>query len=203
MGGNEPRAEVLAVEPMVRTLDPSQRLPIASLAFPALRRWSSRAINVLINALNQMAHADGQVDLDEYCLVKLVTVQLSEALNPRNIPLPGTGKLAAARGSFSLVCAVMAQFGNDDPLAARKAWQAGMNEALAGDTSAYAPPPDDWQGALDAALAELDRLAPMSKELVVRGLTSVVMADGTLRRVEAELLRVICATLHCPLPALA
>ncbi|WP_250633377.1 M48 family metallopeptidase [Pinirhizobacter soli] len=203
IGGNEPRAEVLAVEPMVRALDPSQRLPIASLAFPALRRWSSRAITVLINALNQMAHADGQVDLDEYCLVKLVTVQLSEALNPRGIPLPGTGKLAAARGSFALVCAVVAQFGNDDPLAARKAWQAGMNEALAGDTSAYAPPPDDWQGALDAALAELDRLAPMSKELMVRGLTSVVMADGTLRRVEAELLRVICATLHCPLPALA
>ena len=37
----------------------------------------------------------------------------------------------------------------------------------------------------------------------LRGLTRVVMADGSLRRVEAELLRVICATLHCPLPALA
>ena len=48
----------------------------------------------------------------------------------------------------------------------------------------------------------LDRLAPAGKELVVAGLTRAISEDGTVRVAEAELLRVIAAALHCPLPPL-
>jgi len=55
---------------------------------------------------------------------------------------------------------------------------------------------------LDAALPKLDRLVPAGKELLVRGLTRAVGADGMVAVSEAELLRTICAALHCPLPPL-
>jgi len=35
---------------------------------------------------------------------------------------------------------------------------------------------------------------------VVRGLTQAISADGLLNVAEAELLRTVCAALHCPLP---
>lgn len=65
--------------------------------------------------------------------------------------------------------------------------------------AAYAPPAD-WPVRLDAALVQLDRLDTAGKELVVRGLTRAIREDGQVRVAEAELLRVVCAALHCPLP---
>jgi hypothetical protein len=59
-----------------------------------------------------------------------------------------------------------------------------------------------WSAALDRALYCLDRLAPSDKGLVVTGLAATVGADGIVTLNEAELLRAICASLHCPLPPL-
>ena len=63
-----------------------------------------------------------------------------------------------------------------------------------------APMPEDWQTALDRALATLDRLAPEGKQLTVRALTRAIAADGKVTVAESELLRVTCAVLGCPLP---
>jgi uncharacterized tellurite resistance protein B-like protein len=53
-----------------------------------------------------------------------------------------------------------------------------------------------------AALEMLKRLAPMQKALLVKGLFATVTADGTIRVVEAELMRLVGAVLDCPLPPL-
>ena len=42
---------------------------------------------------------------------------------------------------------------------------------------------------------------PPAKEVLIQGLASAIHADGEVSVAEAELLRVICASLHCPLPA--
>ena len=46
----------------------------------------------------------------------------------------------------------------------------------------------------------LDELEPMGKELLLEGLVAAVSHDGRLSVAEAELLRAVCASLHCPLP---
>jgi hypothetical protein len=58
---------------------------------------------------------------------------------------------------------------------------------------------------LDAArgaLEELKGLAPMQKEVLVKGLFAAVTADGTVRVAEAGLMRLVGAVLDCPLPPL-
>ena len=42
----------------------------------------------------------------------------------------------------------------------------------------------------------------MQKAILVKGLFAAVSADGTIRVVEAELMRLVGAVLDCPLPPL-
>ena len=190
-----------ALADAVQTLDPRQRLPLAALAFPALRRRTRDEIQRLLVAVQQLAHADGKVGVDEYCLATLVRVQVLDALDPARGFVPGALKLDALRGEAVLVLMLVAHFGHDDEAAAARAFQLGMQTLLPGETVAYAPPAD-WQQGLDAALLRLDRLPPAGKELLVGALTRAVREDGQLRLAEAELLRVVCAAVHCPLPLL-
>ena len=45
-------------------------------------------------------------------------------------------------------------------------------------------------------------VAPLAKAILVKALFAVVSADGTIRLMEAELMRLIGAVLECPLPPL-
>ncbi len=182
-----------------RALHPLQRLPLAALAFPALRRRPRAQLATLVQTLDALAGIDGKVELEEYCLATLVRVQVLDALDPARGFVAGAAKLDACRDDFALVAALVAEFGHDDEAGARRAFQLALQEALPGVALDYAPPVD-WRPRLDTALGRLDRLSPAGKELVVRGLTRAIREDGQVRVAEAELLRVVCAALHCPLP---
>ena len=56
--------------------------------------------------------------------------------------------------------------------------------------------------ALDPVWEPLDALAPAAKEMLVEALVDAVSSDQRVSVAEAELLRTVCAVLHCPLPAL-
>jgi uncharacterized tellurite resistance protein B-like protein len=55
---------------------------------------------------------------------------------------------------------------------------------------------------INAAFEAMRTLAPLQKALLVKGLFATVTADGTIRVVEAELMRLVGAVLDCPLPPL-
>jgi hypothetical protein len=58
----------------------------------------------------------------------------------------------------------------------------------------------DWQQKLSAAFPRLGQLHPFAKKAVIEGLVKTVANDEMLMDEEAELLRTVCAVLHCPLP---
>jgi Zn-dependent protease with chaperone function len=183
------------------SLHPMLRLPLAQLAFPALKRRPRPEIDRFVQTLDSMIHADDRVDLDEFCLAKLVQSQVVAALDPSAHFKPGTRKLGGARDELRDLAALLAHFGNDDDDSARRAFQAAMQEALPGTSVMYALP-EDWQAALDRALDVLAHLTPEGKQLTVRALTRAIAADGKVTVAESEMLRVVCAKLGCPLPAL-
>ena len=108
--------------------------------------------------------------------------------------------MPACRDSVMLVCAVVAMHGAADEAAARHAWLLGMQQVFPGQALAWSMPPAAWQAPFESALAELDKLTPTAKDLLIQGLVSAIRADGQVSVAEASLLRVICASLHCPLP---
>lgn len=198
--GDDVQQSVSMVFAEVEALAAELRLPLAALAFPALKQLSDGRRQTLSSTLDALVRLDGSVDLDEYCLTRLLRVQLFEAQRPRLTPLDGLKKLPACRDSVALVCAVVAAYGSADEASARRAWLLAMQQIFPGATMPWQAPPVVWQAPFERALDDLDGLLPAGKDLLIQGLASTVHADGAVSVEDAELLRVICASLHCPLP---
>src|SRR5690606_32516027 len=114
----------------------------------------------------------------------------------------GRRKAPGVRAEFATLLAVLAEAGHPgDPDGARRAYLAGLQRVLPRDHLPYAPPAAGVQ-ALDVVWEPLDALAPPAKQVLVEALVDAVSHDGRVTVAEAELLRTVCAVLHCPLPAL-
>ncbi|MEP6483922.1 MAG: M48 family metallopeptidase [Rudaea sp.] len=183
----------------ISQLHPLQRLPLAQLAFPSLRRLPRPQLQTFLIVVNQLALSDGQAAIENYCLAKLIGVQVVDALDPSKAQPNGSVKLPACAAELADVFAVVAEYGSDNPADAERAYLLGMHEVVPNAIPPYAER-KEWSLALDRALPKLDQLMPAGKEMLVRGLTQAISADGVVTVVEAELLRTICAALHCPLP---
>lgn len=185
--------------PDVDALQAQQRLPVLSSAVPALRQLTREQRTQLISTLNGMLQREGRLSLRSYTLRQLARVQLRDDLDPA----ARAGRLTIDRVSADLqvLFSVLAQHGNADPTAARRAYEAGMHHVLPRERPAFAVA-GNWSQQLDVALNRLDMLVPMAKEQLVEGLLKTVTHDQQLTIDEAELLRVVCASLHCPLPPL-
>jgi hypothetical protein len=199
--GSEMAEQVEALLPPLSILHPMLHLPLVGLAFPQLKRQPRPILTELVNTLEALVRTDHRVDLHEYCLVKLLRLQLNDALDPAGGFVPGSRRLRQVSEHYANLCAIVAHYGHDDEDAAQRAWVRAMHEALPNSRATYALP-GDWQASMDAALERLDAIRPPDKALVVRGLTLAIAEDGEVNVAESELLRVICAALHCPLPPL-
>jgi Zn-dependent protease with chaperone function len=188
-----------ALSARTATLHPMLRLPLAALAFPVLRRRPRPELDTFIGTMDALSQADGQISLFEYCLACLLHRQLSESLDPSANWSAGRRKLPDAQNEIALLLSVLAHYGQDTQLDAQRAYAAGMNNVLPDTSIAYAPPPDGV-GALDKAWPVLDALDPSGKSVLIEGLVAAVSLDGKVTVSESELLRTVCAVLHCPLP---
>ena len=180
-------------------LHPMLRLPLAALAFPVLRLRPRPELDTFMDAANAMVFADGAVSLFEYCLGRLLTVQVRESLDPSRHARFGRHKPHDVKNEIATLLAVVAQAGHADAGGAQRAYLAGLQRVLPRDHLAYAPPAAGVQS-LDAVWAPLDALDPLAKQPLVEAITAAISHDGRVSVAESELLRTICAVLHCPLP---
>ncbi|WP_269791258.1 M48 family metallopeptidase [Stenotrophomonas sp. Iso1] len=195
------RTQELAAGPL-RDLHAALRLPMATLVFPTLRSLPRPQLQAFVKCIDALTHADGRISLFEYCLSRLLQVQVQAALEPSKHLHFGRRKVVGVRREFATLLAVVARAGNPgDEAGARRAYLAGLQRILPQDHLPYAPPPNGVL-ALDAVWEPLDALDPLAKQLLVESVTATVSHNQRVNVAEAELLRTICATLHCPLPAL-
>ena len=182
-------------------LHPMLRLPLASLAFPVLRLRPRPELDAFLAAVHAMVHADGKVSLFEYCLAKLLEVQVRESLDPSRYARFGRRKPGNVKREVATLLAVVAQAGSDNPAAAQHAYLSGLQRVLPRDHMPYAPPVEGVV-ALESVWEGLDALDPLAKQVTVEAITAAISHDGQVSVAEAELLRTICGVLHCPLPAM-
>ena len=195
------RAATAALAAAVAALHPAQRLPLAAIAWPSLRQQSRDALMKLTKTVFELVYADGRVAVFEYCLGRLLRAQLGEVLKPAQAAAVGRRKLADCGEDIACLLSIVAEFGQDDEPAARGAFLEGAGRLPLRQALAYQPAsPDAWTTALDRALANLDQLEPPAKAALLGALGATIAADGKTTLEEAELLRAVCASLHCPLP---
>ncbi|MEV6814431.1 M48 family metallopeptidase [Micromonospora sp. NPDC051296] len=183
-------------------LHPTLRLPLAELTFPALRARPGAELESLMAAVFTLIHADGAIDVSEYCLSRLLLAELQEALRPDSRWRTDRRSLTDARSAAAFLLATLAQVGHADRAAAEQAFEAGIATLLPGTTLPYAPP-ENGVLALETAWPVLDGLRPGDKERLVAATVAVISHDGMMTVPEIELLRTICGLLHCPLPPMA
>jgi Zn-dependent protease with chaperone function len=180
-------------------LHPLLRLPLAQLAFPALRVHPIAEREELIGSVDALIRADGRISVFEYALSRLLHRDLYEATYNAPPWRVHRRTLPAARPAVLTLLAVLAQAGHRDPGRAEKAFRAGVTLVLPGESVPYVPP---QQGvlALDSVWPDLDGLGSRDKERLVAAVTAVIGDDGTMTVEEQELTRTVCGMLRCPLP---
>lgn len=186
-------------EQLTADLHPMLRLPLAALAFPTLRLRPRPELDAFLDTVRAVTNADGNVSLFEYCLGRLLETQVREMLDPAAHVQFGRRKLVEAKPQLAVLLSLVAQAGHADAASARRAYLAGLQRAYPQAHMDYAPPADGIR-ALDGVWRALDMLDPLAKQQVVEAVTVTVAHDGRVAVAEAELLRTICAVLHCPLP---
>lgn len=190
---------VSQLESAIDALEPEQRMPALFGAFPALRQLTREERLQLISCLNGMLQREGRVSLQSYVLRKLAQVQLRDDLNPgaRTRQLP----LNVVQKDIQVLFSVLARHGHANEVSARRAYEAGVHHLLPRARPEFVAS-ENWAQPLDVALSRLDQLAPIVKEQLVEAMVKTVTLDQQLTLGESELLRTVCATLHCPLPPL-
>ena len=180
-------------------LHPMLRLPLAALAFPALRLQPAATLDAFMAACEAVSHADGEVTLFDYCLARMLQVQVREAVAPPRHGSFGLRKLATLKPEIAKLLAVLARHGHADPSHARRAYLDGIGRIFPREALPY-PELRGGVQVLDSLWLPLDRLEPPGKQLLIEAITATVSHDGRVSVAESELLRAVCAIIHCPLP---
>jgi hypothetical protein len=154
----------------------------------------------VLAVIHALAQADGQVDLHEYCLSRLLYRELYESMH-RTTPWPGRRPpREAVNQAAATLLAVLADGGRQDRAAAGAAYRAGLAQVVPGAALPFAPVS---AVALERVWPVLDVMDGPEKQFLVGGVVTVIGNDGVMTVAEIELLRTVCALLHCPLPPIA
>ncbi|MFD0725280.1 M48 family metallopeptidase [Lysobacter brunescens] len=180
-------------------LHPMLRLPLASLCFPVLCRRPRPEMSRVLDAIHAAVNADARVSVFEYCLGTLLRMQVRASLDPSRQRQFGRRRIADARREIATLLSVVARAGHDDGQDAQRAYLAGMQRVLPRDDLDLVVP-SEGVTALEPVWPVLDALEPHAKQLLVEAVTAAVSHDGRIGVAESELLRTVCAVLHCPLP---
>ena len=182
-----------------------QRLPILEMSFPTLKRRPISDIERIQTTVELLANADNTIDSFEFLLTRLIKQYLLEASQPNQVRLHGKKQIKACSDKLAVVISILASHGQERSTAqglqlAQKAFREGM--AVAGVNHMNLSFNDQWQNDLDSAITHLDELTPKDKSTVVAALVRTVLDDKKMVTQEHEMLRVICALIHVPIPIL-
>jgi len=196
--------KIKALYPDVAGTAAHARLPLVNLALPALRQLSRDEFNQFSQALQWLIDSDGEVELFEFVVQKIVLWHLDSEFNGARKPVIQFYTLKPLVPDCAVILSALAYVGSEDAGEIQKAFDAGLPFMRAADGSGLALLPVAQCG-IEQLNTSLDRMvvaAPIIKKNLLEACARVVGADGVIQESEAELLRAIADTLDCPMPPL-
>jgi Zn-dependent protease with chaperone function len=180
------------------------RLPLVNLALPALRQLEGSQFSQFSKTLEWLIDTDGQVELFEFVLQKIVLRHLAPHFDEVRTPVVQYYTLKPLLPDCAVVLSALADVGSDDPGEIETAFATGLPFLRAPENSGLALLPAAQCGLeqIDAALNRLALAVPTLKKNLLEACARVVGADGVIKESEAELLRAVADTLDCPMPPL-
>lgn len=182
-------------------IDSRFRLPLLSIAFPALKRRPGPQLEFLAELAQRLIDVDGEVDLYEFCYYRILSTSLSLANSPSTRLARKRVRRKEVRRAAARLLTMMAQNGHPNRKEQDNAYLSGAR--LLGDWAAddgVRPRRAVTVTELDQSLDALLALNGKSRRKLVSAITTTAAHDGHLATAERELIRASCATLECPLP---
>jgi Zn-dependent protease with chaperone function len=177
------------------------RLPMINLALGALRQLSREQFTQFSQTLQWLIQSDGQVDLFEFVLQKIILRHLAPQFGAARPSVIQFYSIKPLVPDCVVILSALAYAGSDDEAEIAKAFAAGVPYLRALD-GGHALLPRDQCGVnqLDVALNRLAQAVPQIKKNLLAACVQTIGADGVIQESEAELLRAIADTLDCPMP---
>jgi len=194
--GAETRARVIDLHVYVGGVARPHMLTLADLAVPAIKEQRQKVRDAFLADLTAVVEADRRVTLREFVLLTLLRQRLREgAGQPIRTRFRSIEEVAAdAHAVVSLVA-----------LSGRGGVQAAFEKGAAVLKLGW-PAPLGIEvlstAKVSEALERLRHLSPWVKPGLLKACFEAAAADGVLRLTEAELVRMVAATLDCPVPPL-
>ncbi len=196
------------LQPEIQKLGTAFRLPLLQIAFPLIKNRPQEQLERIADLVQRLIEVDGIVDTFEFALSRVLKSHLNDAAHPQH--RHGNLLLTQLPEAVGTLFSVMAKQGHTETGTAVTAYQKGMESLgryqprikMLIDTQQWPDyaPPQNWTFSTDAALDQLDGLRMLDKQALISALVLTIFHDGKVAIYEAELLRAICAILHCPLP---
>jgi len=175
------------------------RLPMLELALPVLKRRPDAQIVELVEFADRLVKVDATIDFYEYCFGVILRLSLRDALDPSR-----SGRLSSRferRCALANVLVVVAQHGHANPIDGQAALDAA--KPILGKWTNRAKIDVNQDVTLDTLDESLDILSGYEGSdfgKFMLAICTTAAHDGRLTLAEAELIRVVAATLDCPVP---
>ena len=194
--------ETVRILPEVQTVATHTKLPLVDLAIPGLRHLSPTQFEQFRAAVQKLVEGDGEIDLFEYVLQKVVLRHLEPYFLQARKPVIQYYSLKPLAGDCAVLLSALAYLGQDEPGKIDYAFQQGAQMlCYAAQIEHRLLPESECELAqVDDALNRLCQAVPQIKKNVLNACAQTVAADGVIQEMEAELLRAIADTLDCPMP---
>jgi hypothetical protein len=194
--------ETERVWPAAQAVAARAKLPLVDLALPGLRQMSPRQFQQFRLAVQKLVESDGEIDLFEYVLQKIVLRHLEPSFVQARRPVVQYYTLRPLVPDCAVLLSALAYVGQDEPDKVRLAFQQGAQSLseIAQAPLSLVPQEACQLEQVDAALNRLSLSVPQIKRNVLSACVQTVAADGVIHEAEAELLRAIADTLDCPMP---
>jgi len=188
--------------PEVAQIAAHARLPMVNLALGGLRGLTPAQYVEFAKAMDWLTKSDGQIDLFEFVLQKIILRHLSPQFGYGRKTRVQFSNLGQLLPDCAVVLSALARVGSAVAAEMQKAFDSGRTGLPpTADPSLHLLPPDECDiTAIDNALNRLAVAAPGIKKDLLAACVQVVGADGVILEEEAELLRAIADTLDCPMP---
>ena len=194
--------ETLRLLPEVQAVATHAKLPLVDLALPGLRHLSPTQFQQFRAAVQKLVESDGEIDLFEYVLQKVVLRHLEPFFLQARKPTLQYYALKPLAGDCAILLSALACLGQDEPDKVEFAFRQGaqlLSYAAQVELRLVTAAECDLEQ-VDAALTRLCQAVPQIKKNVLNACAQTVAADGVIQELEAELLRAIADTLDCPIP---
>jgi Zn-dependent protease with chaperone function/uncharacterized tellurite resistance protein B-like protein len=194
--------ETLRVLPDVQAVATHAKLPLVNLALPGLRHLSPAQFQQFRAAVQKLVESDGEIDLFEYVLQKIILRHLEPCFSQARKPVVQYYSLKPLMGDCAVLLSALAYVGQEEQDKIQFAFQQGARplSGIAPVQLSLVPQAECELAQVDTALDRLSQAVPQIKKNVLNACAQTVAADGVIQELEAELLRAIADTLDCPMP---